>query len=106
MVREGRNAVVRPHGEIDVRTVPGLRRALDDAVESGAGDLVVDLADVTFVDSSGLGALLGRYRRMPAGRSMVLRGPRPHVRSLLQLAGVPRLMRVEEAAGESAGGHA
>jgi anti-anti-sigma factor len=100
---EGRDAVVRPHGEIDVRTVPGLRRALDAAVESGRGDLVVDLAEVAFIDSSGLGALLGRYRRMPEGRRMILRAPRPHVRSLLHLAGVPALMRVEEAAGESPG---
>ena len=98
--REGRDTVVRPHGEMDVRMVPGLRRALDEALKAQAGDLVVDLADVTFVDSSGLGALLGCYRRLPAGRRMVLRAPRPHVRSLLQLAGVPSLMRVEDAVRE------
>lgn len=103
MLREGPDAVVRPYGEIDVRTVPGLRRALDEAVSDAGGDLVVDLANVTFVDSSGLGALLGRYRRMPTGRRMILRGPRPHVRALLQLAGVPALMRVEDGAGESPG---
>jgi stage II sporulation protein AA (anti-sigma F factor antagonist) len=103
MLVEGRDVVVRPHGEIDVRTAPALRRALDAAVEQGHGDLVVDLSEVAFIDSSGLGALLGRYRRMPEGRRMVLRQPRPHVRALLHLAGVPALMRVEGAGEESPG---
>lgn len=88
---------------MDVRTAPALRRALDEAVAAAHGDLVVDLSGITFVDSAFLGALLGCYRRMPEGRRMVLRGPRPHVRALLQLAGVPSLMRVEDAPEGSAG---
>ena len=102
IAREGAATVVRPQGEIDVRTVPALRRALDDAFAAGGADLVVDLSAVTFIDSSGLGALLGRYRRMPAGRSMILRAPRPHVLALLRLAGVPTLMRVDGGPEETA----
>lgn len=102
--REGRAAVVRPQGEVDVRTAPVLRRAMDDAVATAAGDLVVDLSAVTFIDSSGLGVLLGRFRRLPAGRTMVLRAPQPHVRALLELAGVPTLMRIEGDQPHSGGG--
>jgi anti-anti-sigma factor len=94
--REGADTVVRPYGELDVRTVPALRLALDEAVAGGGANLVVDLAAVSFIDSSGLGALLGRFRRMPAGRRMVLRAPQAHVRALLSLAGVPSLMQVED----------
>jgi stage II sporulation protein AA (anti-sigma F factor antagonist) len=88
--------VVRVVGEVDVRTAPALRTALDRAVEQGEGDLVLDLSQVGFVDSSGLGVILGRHRRMPPGRRLVLRSPRPHVRTLLELAGVTRLLPVEE----------
>jgi stage II sporulation protein AA (anti-sigma F factor antagonist) len=97
--REGGRVVVRAEGEIDVRTAPGLRRALDEAVAAGSGDLVVDMAAVTFLDSSGLGVLLGRLRRMPPGRRLVLRRPRPTVRALLDLAGVTRLVAVEDGEG-------
>jgi stage II sporulation protein AA (anti-sigma F factor antagonist) len=98
--REGQRAVVRPHGEIDVQTVPALRHALDAAVEGSRGDLVLDLGEVTFLDSSGLGVVLGRFRRMPDGRRLILRRPRGHVRSLLDLAGVPALMAIEDGPGE------
>lgn len=98
--REGRDAVVELHGEIDVQTAPTVRHAMDGAVEAGDGDLIVDMAGVGFIDSSGLGVLLGRFRRMPPGRAMVIRRPRPHVLALLRLAGVPGLMRVDEATGE------
>lgn len=97
--------MVRVVGEIDVRTAPGLRHALDRAVLDGAGDVVLDLADVAFLDSSGLGVILGRYRRMPAGRSLVLRSPRAHVRSLLEIAGVTRLLTVEDGAPEPRDAH-
>jgi len=97
--------VVRVVGEIDVRTAPSLRHALDRAVAEGSGDVVLDLAEVTFVDSSGLGVILGRYRRMPEGRTLVLRSPRPHVRSLLDVAGVTRLLPVEDGAAEPRESH-
>jgi stage II sporulation protein AA (anti-sigma F factor antagonist) len=106
VTREGEDVVVRPHGEIDVQTAPALRHAMDQAVESAKGDLVVDLEGVGFIDSSGLGVLLGRYRRMPQGRAMAIRRPRPHVLALLTLAGVPGLMRVEAPPESGAGEHA
>ncbi len=102
---EGQATVVRVAGEIDVRTAPSLRHALDRAVADGTGDVVLDLSEVGFVDSSGLGVILGRYRRMPDGRFLVLRAPRNHVRTLLEIAGVTRLLTVEDGVSEPPNAH-
>jgi len=64
-------------------------------VAGGAGEVVLDMAEVSFLDSAGLGVILGCFRRLPAGVTMTLRAPRPHVRTLLDLSGVGRLMRIE-----------
>jgi anti-sigma B factor antagonist len=52
------------HGEIDVATVPELDRLLRDVVDRRRGETIrVDMADVTFIDSSGLGALVSALKR-------------------------------------------
>ena len=56
--------IVSPKGEIDVFTAEKLKSALHDAEAScGEHDLVVDLSEVTFLDSTGIGVLVGALRR-------------------------------------------
>jgi anti-sigma B factor antagonist len=66
---EGDVLVLAVKGELDVATVPGLRDELNGALERGVTRMVVDLSDVTFVDSVSLAALLTTSRRLgDAGR--------------------------------------
>jgi anti-sigma B factor antagonist len=55
--------VVRASGEIDVATAPTMRERLAQIYEEGTTRLVVDLEDVAFLDSTGLGVLVGALRR-------------------------------------------
>jgi len=59
----GRTAVMRARGEIDMLTVADLRLALDSLLRSGAGTVVADLRDVSFVDCTGIGFLADARRR-------------------------------------------
>lgn len=92
-------------GDLDLTTSPPLREALDRLIERYPDrDLVLDLTEVSFIDSSGLGVLLGRYRRLnPRGRELSLVGVKPSIRSVLAVAGLPQIMPVLSASA-SAGG--
>ena len=61
--KSGKN-VVTLRGEIDVYTAPRLRQTLIDLVEGGATDIVVDMEKVDFLDSTGLGVLVGGLKRV------------------------------------------
>lgn len=60
---EGGRTVVQVGGEIDVYTAPVLRERLAAMHEAGHHDLVVDLRAVRFMDSTGLGVLIGVLKR-------------------------------------------
>jgi len=59
---QGAVTIVHVAGEIDVYTAPLLREVLDKQVAAGRTNLVVDLENVTFMDSTGLGVLVGRLK--------------------------------------------
>jgi anti-sigma B factor antagonist len=61
---EGGRTVVEVAGEIDVYTAPKLREQLAELVDSGRYDLVVDMTRVEFLDSTGLGVLVGGLKRV------------------------------------------
>ena len=69
-------------GEIDAATHHLLRDALVAAVEGGANDLVVDMSDVTFMDSSGLRGIVESIR---LGASVTLRHLRPAVQQVFDI---------------------
>ena len=88
--------VLALNGDLDLTTADALREALDDLLSHyPQKQVALDLGDVDFVDSSGLGVILGRYRRLKqAGRSLCLIGVRPSVLSVLEIAGIPSVMAV------------
>ena len=77
--------VVTVGGEVDLLTAAQLARALENASKaSRAGCLVIDMTDLTFIDSSGLGVLIAAQNRARTlGDSVVLVHPPPLVRRLL-----------------------
>jgi anti-sigma B factor antagonist len=62
--KKGDVAIISLRGEIDVYTAPRLRQALIDLVEGGSKDIVVDMDKVDFLDSTGLGVLVGGLKRV------------------------------------------
>jgi anti-sigma B factor antagonist len=65
--------VVEVTGEIDVYTAPKLREQLAELVDAGRHDIVVDMQGVEFLDSTGLGVLVGALKRLrSAGGSFAL----------------------------------
>jgi anti-anti-sigma factor len=95
---ERRNAgvLVRLAGELDLHNVDEVRAAL---AEAGSGEperLVVDLGEVSFVDSTALGALVASEKELPAGTRLLLAAPRPDVRRALDVSGLARHFDVRD----------
>jgi anti-sigma B factor antagonist len=62
--KRGQTDVLTLRGEIDVYTAPRLRQAIIDLVEGGATHIVIDMGAVDFLDSTGLGVLVGGLKRV------------------------------------------
>jgi len=95
--------VCRPVGELDAFTVGGFRDKLA-GLGSDSG-LVIDLTDVPFMDSAGLGALIGGIRRIrDGGGSVGVVCSRPAVLRLLHTTGFDRIVTVSATLEEAVAG--
>lgn len=85
--------ICRPRGDIDAYTVARFRQAIAEASSQGA--LVFDLAAVPFVDSAGLGALIGGIRRIrDLGGDVAIAAGRPVLARLLHSTGFDRIVSI------------
>ena len=90
-----RYRVVNVTGEVDVATAPKLRESLDAAIGRGTPLLVVDLSAVTFIDSTGLGVLIGASRQVDdAGASLRLVVSEPRIIKLFEITGLLDLFTI------------
>lgn len=88
--------VARLEGELDLNSAEGYREMIDDAImRTGAMYLVFDLSEVTFIDSSGLGMMLGRYKKIDqkGGRSAMC-GISNKLSRMIEVSGLRKLMPV------------
>ncbi|MBE3577447.1 MAG: anti-sigma factor antagonist [Limnochordales bacterium] len=101
---EGDVLLVRLEGELDLNTAPKFRAAVEETIGRRPHllHLVLDLTGVTFVDSSGLGAILGRYRQFAErGGRVVVIGLQPSVRRLFELSGLFRVVETATSYAEA-----
>jgi len=81
--------IVRLTGDVDVGLVPELQAGLQEALGSGCENVVLDLADVTYADSSALGLLVWLDRRiLPHHGRLVLAGANHNVSRILEISGL------------------
>jgi anti-sigma B factor antagonist len=86
--------VVTPRGRLNMVAARQLRQILADLVDSGSSRVVVDLAETTFLDSSGLGALIGGLKAArQGGGDLRITGPTPTVMAVLELTNLDKLLR-------------
>jgi anti-sigma B factor antagonist len=83
-------------GRLDGSNVREVRASLEGLISAGDGDVVVDMTCVDVIDAVGLGMLAAAHRRLElAGRQLVLRGCAGHVRRVLAVTRLNRVMHVE-----------
>jgi anti-sigma B factor antagonist len=89
---DGGTLVFKLRGSLDLATAPTVRAALTDAAEKGSQDLIVDLTQLEFLDSTGLGVLIGAHRRAAerngSVRLIISDGPISRLLNITGLIGV------------------
>ncbi len=99
--------IVRLDGRLDLVTAGEAKQRMVDAVEGGQKRLVVDMGNVDFVDSSGLGAIVGVLKAArQAGGDLRIACPTSQFRSILELTMLDRVLRPYETVEEALTGYA
>jgi anti-sigma B factor antagonist len=97
--------ILKPTGDLDVYTVGSLRDAIGRMIEEGTPRVVVDLDSVPFMDSSGLGALMGGVRRLrEAGGDLAIACTREQHLKLFSITGFGEGVSISPTVEEAAAG--
>lgn len=88
---------IKLRGEIDHHTATTIRNAMDSEIyKKRPRGLILDMSKVGFMDSSGLGLIMGRYAVMKElGGEVIVQNPSPAIEKIMHLAGMERMIRIE-----------
>lgn len=83
-------------GEIDHHNAKKIREQLDRyIISTQPEELTMDFKNISFMDSSGIGLIMGRSKLMrECGGKLVVRNPQPYIRRVLKLSGIERLVKI------------
>ena len=102
---EGRAVVLSPSGRLNMTTASLLRQSVAAEVEGGSARVVLDLAGVAFVDSSGLGAIVGGLKSArQAGGDLRIAAAGEQVRTVLELTNLDRVLRPHDTVEDALSG--
>jgi anti-sigma B factor antagonist len=95
-------AVLQVTGEVDVYTAPMLREQILELAAKGAVHLIADLSRVDFLDSTGLGALVGGLKRLrEGGGSLALVISTPRILRIFQITGLTKALAVRPSVADA-----
>jgi anti-sigma B factor antagonist len=84
-------------GELDLDSAPQLSGVLDPLIEEGPAEIVLDLSELTFIDSSGIAALVAAQQNLnEQDRRLALVSPKPFTRKLLETVGLIEFLGVRD----------
>lgn len=98
ITEEEKRIVAHLSGEIDHHSAKELRTEIDFSVrEYRPEELILDFAEVSFMDSSGIGLVMGRCKLMNEySGSVTVRNPPSYIRKVMRLSGIDRIASITE----------
>ncbi|MGI6732261.1 MAG: STAS domain-containing protein [Anaerovoracaceae bacterium] len=80
-------------GEVDISTAPQLREALDSVYQEKQADINLYLDELSYIDSTGLGVIIGAYGRMQKNKNKItILNPKQNIRKLLSITNLDRIL--------------
>jgi anti-sigma B factor antagonist len=94
--------VIELGGEVDLYTAPEFKERMVELIESGKKQIVVDLSQATFIDSTTLGVLVGGVKRLrPAGGSLALVCTDQNITKIFEITGLDRVFPIHASREEA-----
>ena len=94
--------VVQLSGELDIDQAVRVREHLDKVIDGGALRLIIDLSDVSYIDSTGLGMLVAVHKRLVAEQGFyVLTVPRASQRKVFEITGLSTVLVIMQSLEEA-----
>ena len=94
--------VIELGGEVDLYTAPEFKERMVELIESGKKQIVVDLSQATFIDSTTLGVLVGGVKRLrPAGGSLALVCTDDNITKIFEITGLDRVFPIHSSRDEA-----
>ncbi len=93
--KEGETTVVAPDGDLDMAVADQFRRTLTDLIDRKQTRLLLDLGEVAYIDSSGLGALVAALKHCRSlGGDIRLCGLQPDVRAIFEMTRLVKILEI------------
>lgn len=93
---------IRLNGEVDVYSAPRLRNAMLEHIDAGRPSLIVELSEVTYLDSSGLGVLVAGLKRAKEHEGQVyIIAPMPRIMRVLEITGLDKVFTITATVDEA-----
>ncbi|MEN6372797.1 MAG: STAS domain-containing protein [Armatimonadota bacterium] len=94
--------VIKLTGEVDVYTAPQLKQQMIGMLEAGANQILIDLTEVEYFDSTALGVLIGGLKRMrERDGNLSLICPNPRIRRVFEITGLDKIFDIYNSADEA-----
>mgnify|MGYP000880618725 CR=1 FL=1 len=100
---QGQALITKLQGELDLHTSPEFKETLTDLLDThpNVKHLIMHVKGLTFVDSSGLGVILGRYRELQErGGQLFFVQPNPQIKRVLQMSGFQKISEFADSTSE------
>jgi anti-anti-sigma factor len=98
MDEDGTRRNIKLEGSCDLATAPRLRQALHGLVPPHVDEVVLDVSDLDFIDSTGLGVVLGAMRRLrEGGGTLTISGAKGIVRRVLEITDLDKVIPLTDA---------
>ncbi|HBR04024.1 MAG TPA: anti-sigma factor antagonist [Ruminiclostridium sp.] len=90
--------VIHLKGEIDIYSASDFKERLYNSIGEGGQDVILDCSDLSYIDSMGLGILVGALKRIKQqNHDIVIKNPKSTVRKLFRITGLDKVFIMEEA---------
>ena len=103
LLGERKSVIVKVNTELDHHAAAEIRRAVDAKIKSSnAVNVIFDFSKVYFMDSSGIGVIMGRYKLTGIlGGKVVIYGARKNVKRIIEMSGIDKLITICGSADEA-----